>query len=137
MKNVNFYQLIGICAIVVIAWFVQLIGLSYFRTALITGPPKINIVDPETFYSDKNKDKLITEMGYDINASFCSAKVAQEQIATYQRNKWIYFLIGVLGSICTFLMSYKLSGNWLFAIICILFGPTVTAIFIQKYFRNN
>ena len=79
----------------------------------------------------------LPELGYDMNAPFVSASVAQERISEHQRKKWLGLFAGLAGAIGVFLAAYKLWDNWITGIVCVLVGPLGVAWGIQRSNRSG
>ena len=137
MEGIDIYRLIGMCAFVVGAWCVQVVGLSNFRTEARNGPPTMNIVDFEKDFSGEGSDCPLAELGYDLNGLFVPASVAQERIAEHKKKKWMGLVSGIAGAIGVFLSAYKLWDDWVSGIACVLVGPLGVAWGIQRSSRNG
>ncbi len=137
MEGIDIYRLIGMCAVLVAAWCVQVVGFSNFRTEAENGPPRMNIVDFDKDFSREDSDRPLVELGYDLNAPFVSASGAQVRIAEHQRKKWLGLAAGIAGAIGVFFAAYKLWDDWITGIACVLVGPLGIAWGIQRSNRNG
>jgi len=137
MEGIDIYRLIGMCALVVGAWCVQVVSLSNFRTEARNGPPTMNIVDFDKDFSGEGSDRPLAEKGYDLKAPFVSASVAQERVADHKKKKWMSLVFGIAGAIGVFLAAYKLWDDWVTGIACVLVGPLGVAWGIQRSNRNG
>jgi hypothetical protein len=122
MEGIDIYRLIWMCAVVVAAWCVQVVGLSDFSREAKNGPPKMNIVDFDKDFSGEDRARPLAELGYDMSAPFVSADLAAERIKEHQRKKWLSLLVGILGASGTFLAAYKLWDDWIAGIACVLYS---------------
>ena len=137
MENINIYHLIKMCAFLVAAWCVQIVGFSSFKTEVNNGSPTMHIVDFDKEFSSKDSDRPLVDLGYDMSVPFVSADEAEKRIAEHQRKKWLGLLIGMLGAIEVFLTAYKLWGDWIIGIVCVLMGPLGIAWGIQRSNQND
>lgn len=137
MEGVDIYQLIGICAVVVAAWVVQVIGFSTFKTEVEKGPPSMNVVDFDKGFSEEGSDRPLVELGYDVSVPFVSESTAQERIAEHNKKKWLGLLAGIAGAIGVCCATYKLWEDWITSIVCVLLGPLGIAWGIQRSNRRH
>lgn len=137
MEGADIYRLIGMCLLVVFAWFAQVVGFSTFWREFSDGPPAMNVVDFDKDFSDEEMNRPLADLGYDLSVSFVSARVAEERIAEHQRRKRVGLLAGILGAIGVFFVAYKLWEDWIMGVACVFVGPLAIAWGMQRLNRSG
>lgn len=136
MEGVDIYRLIGGCALLVLAWFVQVIGLGTFRTELRNGPPQVNVVDFENGFAAGEENRTLTELaeerGWDLDADFVSVAEAERREARHRQRTTLGLLAGLGGALGTLVVAYRLWQDWLIAVACVLVGPVGIAFALRR-----
>ena len=134
--GIDIYRLIGICGIVVAGWVAQVMGLHTFMDEVRDGPPRMNVVDFDKDFSGEDAQRPLVEVarerGWDVNAMFVTPEEARRRIADHERKKWLGLFAGIGGVIVVFWSAYRLWGDWLTALVCVVAGPVGIAWGIHR-----
>jgi len=126
--GIDLYRPIYGCVLVVVGWFIQIVGFGNFSHEAKVGPPKVNVVEMPAFFLDganshKSFFAMAKEKGFDPDLPFVSAESAAEMRQTHEVRKCGSLCVGILGLLLLVFSSFRLSGNWGVVIATIVLGP--------------